>query len=134
MKQELKKLAEAVKGWSNCNQAWLETSEDEVAAVVGHISEDGEKYPVTVVDCDQYYAGADSIKLAKFYAAASPDVVLGLLAEIEHLQKDFAYIKQRRDALTFALEKLARLGNGDRYGNSEGNAIAIAALNGGNAP
>jgi len=27
-----------------------------------------------------------------------------------------------------ALEKLARLGNGDRYGNSDGNCIAIAAL------
>jgi len=39
-------------------------------------------------------------------------------------------MKQRRDALLSALEKLARLGNGDMYGNSEGNAIAIAALNG----
>jgi len=28
-----------------------------------------------------------------------------------------------------ALEKLARLGNGDRYGNSFGNKIAIDALN-----
>lgn len=27
-----------------------------------------------------------------------------------------------------ALEKLARLGNGDQYGNSEGNMIAQAAL------
>jgi hypothetical protein len=27
-----------------------------------------------------------------------------------------------------ALEKLARLGNGDRYGNSDGNMIARAAL------
>ena len=27
-----------------------------------------------------------------------------------------------------ALEKLARLGNGDRYGNSEGNMIALATL------
>jgi hypothetical protein len=30
--------------------------------------------------------------------------------------------------LVSALEKLSRLGNGDRLGNSEGNSIAIAAL------
>ena len=53
-----------------------------------------------------------------------------LRADRDQLQRDFTYIKQRRDALLTALEKLARLGNGDRYGNSEGNAIAIAALNG----
>ena len=27
-----------------------------------------------------------------------------------------------------ALEKLARLGNGDRYGNSDGNMIALTTL------
>lgn len=32
------------------------------------------------------------------------------------------------DGLVEALEKLAKLGNGDRYGNSVGNEIAIAAL------
>jgi predicted RNase H-like nuclease (RuvC/YqgF family) len=55
-------------------------------------------------------------------------------ADRDQLQRDFTYIKQRRDALLVALEKLARLGNGDRYGNSEGNQIAQAALNGVNAP
>ena len=30
--------------------------------------------------------------------------------------------------LLAALEKLARLGNGERYGNSEGNVIAQAAI------
>jgi hypothetical protein len=33
-----------------------------------------------------------------------------------------------RDALVEALEKLARLGNGDIYGNSDGNIIAQKAL------
>lgn len=32
------------------------------------------------------------------------------------------------DKMTSALEKLARLGNGDRYGNSDGNVIAQQAL------
>lgn len=81
--QKLKALAEEVKQWSNCNQAWLDQSEDDPAAVFGHIDEDGNTYPVATVDCDQYYEGQDSIKLARFYAAANPETVLRLVAMIE---------------------------------------------------
>lgn len=77
---ELEQLAKEVKGWSNCNQAWLDHSEDEPAAVVGHISEDGDTYPVATIDCDQYYEAQDSLKLARFYAAANPETVLRLIA------------------------------------------------------
>lgn len=76
---ELDELAKAVPGWSNCNKAWLDTSEDVSAAVVGHINEDGECYPVITVDCDQYYSG-DSLNLAKFYAAANQSAILELIA------------------------------------------------------
>ena len=79
----LKTLAEAVKGWGNCTEAWLDTSEDDAAAVVGHIDEDGNTYPVMVIDCEQYYADHDSMKLAKFYAAANPNAVLHLITLIE---------------------------------------------------
>lgn len=85
--EKLKMLAQSVKGWSNCNSAWLDTSEDDSAAVVGHISEDGETYPVAVIDCDQYYRGQDSLKLARFYAEANPAIVLALIEKIEALQK-----------------------------------------------
>lgn len=81
--QKLKALAEDVKGWSNCKSAWLDHSEDEPSAVVGHIAEDGETYPVATIDCDQYYAAQDSIKLARFYAAANPETVLRMIAMIE---------------------------------------------------
>ena len=37
-------------------------------------------------------------------------------------------LEQQLTELREALEKLARLGNGDRYGNSEGNVIAQNAL------
>lgn len=84
--QKLKTLAQDVTGWSNCSQAWLDSSEDEPAAVVGHIDDDGNEYAVATVDCDQYYAGDDSIKLARFYAAANPDTVLRLIARIEKLE------------------------------------------------
>ena len=90
--QKLKALAEEVKQWSNCNLAWLDQSEDDPAAVVGHINEDGETYPVATIDCDQYYAGQDSLKLAKFYAAANPDAVLKLVrtAEVYGAERDHA--------------------------------------------
>ena len=84
--QELKDLAQSVTGWSTCNKAWLDTSEDEPAAVVGHIDEDGNTYPVATIDCDQYFQGQDSIKLAQFYAAANPAKVLSLIMRIEELE------------------------------------------------
>lgn len=84
--EELKSIAQAAIGWSNCNQSWLDFSEDEPAVVVGHIDEDGNTYPVAIIDCDQYYAAGDSIKLARFYAAANPAVVIELICRIEELE------------------------------------------------
>ena len=78
--------AQAVKGWSNCNQAWLDTSEDDSVAVVGHIGEDGETYPVLTVDCDQYMRADQSMPLAKFYATANPATVSAMCDEIERLR------------------------------------------------
>ncbi len=83
---KLRALAADVTCWSNCNQAWVDNSEDQPAAVVGHIDEDGNTYPVATIDCDQYYAAQDSIKLAKFYAAANPAAVLDLISEMERLR------------------------------------------------
>lgn len=83
--QILRELALAVAGWGNCNMAWLDNSEDNPAAVVGHINEDGEAYPVATVNCDQYYAGEDSLKLAKFYAAFNPADSLAFLESYEEL-------------------------------------------------
>ena len=70
------------KGWSNCDKAWLDTSEDEPVDVVGHIDEEGNTYPVAVVDCGQYFHGQDSKKLAKFYAASNPAVVIELIRRL----------------------------------------------------
>lgn len=88
--RRLKALAEDVTGWSNCNQAWIDNSEDTPAAVVGHIDEDGEAYPVATIDCDQYYAAQDSIKLARFYAAANPSAVLAMIATSDALRAALA--------------------------------------------
>lgn len=85
---ELRALTQAVSGWSNCNHAWLDTSEDVAAAVVGHIDESGETYPVATIDCDQYYAAHQSLPLAKFYAAANPATISELLGRLEAAESE----------------------------------------------
>jgi hypothetical protein len=82
-KPDLRTLAEAVKGWSNCNQAWPHP--DDSIAFVGGIT-DGEKYPVAEVDADTYGTDGESWKLAQFYAAANPAAVLALLDRVQELE------------------------------------------------
>ena len=85
---ELKRLAEKVKGWSSCNAAWSIVDEDDpeyLTAAVGAIGEDGEEYPVAIVDCDNYFAGSDSLHLANFYAAANPQAVLEIIKQRDEL-------------------------------------------------
>lgn len=46
----------------------------------------------------------------------------------EEVMDTIEELRRQQAVLVEALEKLARLGNGEHYGNSEGNCIAIAAL------
>jgi uncharacterized Zn finger protein (UPF0148 family) len=48
--------------------------------------------------------------------------------EADELEHKCNRLERQQKVLVEALEKLARLGNGEHYGNSEGNCIAIAAL------
>lgn len=107
---KLRRRAQAVSGWSNCNQAWLAQSEDVQAAVVGHIDEDGNTYPVATIDCDQYYAARQSLPLAKFYAAANPAAISELLDRLEAAEQERGWHAERcedamneRDALRAAV-------------------------------
>lgn len=95
----LKRVAKAVNQWSNCNKAWLDTSEDDSCAVVGHIDDDGNCYAVATIDCDQYYAGQDSLPLAKFYANSNPAIILELIECLESSDK-------QRDELLAAAEAI----------------------------
>lgn len=86
----IRAAAETVKALGNCNKAWLDTAEDETAAIVGAVCEEGVRYPVATVDCDQYDHGGDSLPLAKFYATANPETVIALLDRLEAAEKDAA--------------------------------------------
>ena len=99
--KELRRLAQAVSEWSNCNQAWLDQSEDVPAAAVGHIDEDGNTYPIATIDCDQYCAAHQSLPLAKFYAAANPAVISELLDRLEAAEKE-------RDVLKAKIERMEK--------------------------
>lgn len=80
----LRTLAEAVKNWSTCNEAWPHAEHFDVA-VVGGITE-GEQYPLAQIDADTYGTDGESLKLAQFYAAANPGAVLALLDRIAELE------------------------------------------------
>ena len=49
--------------------------------------------------------------------------------EREQTAAELRRLHESNQELLEALEKLARLGNGEHYGNSEGNTIARAAIN-----
>ena len=49
--------------------------------------------------------------------------------DIEQAAAELRRLHEVNQELLETLEKLARLGNGERYGNSEGNVIARTAIN-----
>ncbi len=51
-----------------------------------------------------------------------------LLAEVDFLRDQIAALKAENESLLKTMDELARLGNGDQYGNSDGNRIAQAAI------
>lgn len=59
---------------------------------------------------------------------AMPDARRIYAFVVEPLEKALSKAEADKAVLVEALEKLARLGNGDNYGNSDGNCIAQAAL------
>lgn len=90
---KLKVLAEDTKGWDNLKDCWPEETEDgdlEVNWFVGAVNDGDDKYPVLEVNTAQYDALEDAGRLARFYAAANPAAVLGLIAEIERLSDELS--------------------------------------------
>ena len=51
-----------------------------------------------------------------------------LLGELSDARDELATVTAQRDELLATMRKLACLGNGDQYGNSEGNTIAQEAI------
>ena len=118
---ELKRLAEATKGWDNLKSCWPEETVDgdlEVNWFVGGVSDDDDKYPVIEVNTAQYDAFEDAGHLARFYASANPAAVLALIAEVEGLRKlptAWSEVYEQSDELdALRDEKLAWLSERDQ--------------------
>ena len=104
--EQLKEFALIASSWDNCDRAWIDDPRhpDEIA-VIGIIDEDDNKYPVVTIDCSQYDCPNASIKLAQFYAAANPTVVLQLIAKLAEVTKDLDYYKSRFEAITIRFSR-----------------------------
>ena len=91
MSEELKKLAEAAKGWKL--DTVIPANEIDVCRVGQTLDDDF--HELVTIDCENYYG--DSIHLGNYFVAASPDAVLKLIAE--------------RDALYEALKAVLAVAN-----------------------
>ena len=60
---------------------------------------------------------------------APDDMIVVARWFVEDAAAELRRLHEVNQELLETLEKLARLGNGERYGNSEGNTIARAAIN-----
>ena len=76
---------------------------------------------ITIVSGEKCIAEVFASDADASFIAAARDLVPALLAERDDL-------RTKLDAAVEALDKLARLGNGNMYGNSDGNMIARATL------
>ena len=118
----LRQLAEAVKDWSNDNQAWLKPDCEDGIAVLGGII-DGEEYPIAEFDADTYGTDGESIKLAQFYAAASPAVVLDLLDHLADLEAQL--VQPSRAAMGAEQSLTLPLEIGSKYIRRDGKRVEI---------
>lgn len=94
---KLDRITQDAQGWANTSEAWANTDdfEDEDPGVqlptwiVGAVDE-GVYFDVAVVDCEQYGTPGESEKLAKFYAAANPAIVLELVRRLREAEESNA--------------------------------------------
>ena len=138
---ELKRMAEEVQCWSNVSDAWANPDDEDQGVqmptwIVGTIDDDDVHYDVAVVDCEQYSVPGESEKLAKFYAAANPAVVLELVRRLREAEARVAELEAELSDDHWphgATVKLRRAGLGyfEKHGwakrDSEGQLITVCS-------
>ena len=85
---ELKALAEAVKGWKLRDVLQTPDDKDEGIAFVGHQSDVGIFDDIVHIDTGNYMQPHMAIVIATYYAAANPDAMLALIADLESAQDE----------------------------------------------
>ena len=84
------------------------------------LKEDEERYRLSLVCCGVAAQG--------YFTGSKEEYMTDSLKEVLKLYEEYTKILAIHDDLVWALEKLACLGNGNTYGNSDGNNIARRAL------
>lgn len=121
----IKALSANVKCWRNVNKAWEETEDEVTIAKVGAIDEDGNKYPVITVDCSDYYADDDSIKVAQYIAAVNPETITNIIEYSESLQSENERLRAQVVAL---LDQLKDMVSTYRYEASMENETLLETI------
>ncbi len=109
---EIEEAAKAAKGWSNCTvvrEIADDGDEEYLTARVGALDDDGNFTDVLMVDCAQYFAAEQSIKLATHIAKCNPATILELVALTRQLGEALRQLAPYADPGTNAGKALAEL-------------------------
>lgn len=105
--KNLKELAEKLA--PAYQQPWESHRHSASAVTVGAVGEDGEYSDFIDVRISDYSAFDEhDDELGQWIAAANPQVILGLIAEVEHLRKDAARYRWLRDSCTRQWDVMCR--------------------------
>ncbi len=111
--ETLQALADRNQGWANCNQCWPMDGAPPGVFHVGTIDEDGNRYPLLMIDTEQYYAEEQGADLANYYATFNPGTVAELLRRLRAAET--ARIEAQADAQHLTADL-----NRSRLANDEG--------------
>lgn len=108
MYEELKKLAEGMKGWDKMDACWP-CDENGPDWKVGRLDEDDNRWPLLTIDTAEYDQEQDAPKIARYYAAANPSAVLALIADREALDEWMDLAERRAQRIIELGEEASRL-------------------------
>jgi len=113
--KELKRLAEAARGWPMDQVQQTPDDLEAGVACVGCADEDGSFSEVMSIDTGLYFAEEQAINLANFYAAANQAAIKWLIAQLEAAQAELAAIRALEPAGWFKPSLVDWRGNPVRW-------------------
>ena len=112
---ELKKLAEAVKGWKLRDVNQTAGDREEGVAFVGHQSDVGIFDDIAHIDTGNYMQPQAAVQIANYYAACNPAAILKLLAINAELVEALKLAQKALDAIGDEMTVGERYTNAGQY-------------------